>query len=129
MDVIVKPTNSDFARFVSSLLTSAVQENASAALHRASIALHTGILLEFLKRSGAKISGLSLSEGTLAWVFPAALEPLIACSNVELKGAKQALQTEVIVRRSNLPYIPVTHACAALFLPHPFSAITCVSTV
>ena len=88
------------ARFVGSLLPAAVAVGPSA-LHRTLIAFHTGVLLDFVKRS-SQASGKtgSLEEGTLAWVLPSAVYPLQEWSRVEAK--KQPLVVEVVVSKKNL---------------------------
>lgn len=59
--------NSDVARFVASLLPSAIKEGS---VHRVQLAFNAATLHEFIKRSK------SLDEGTLAYLIPALLEPL-----------------------------------------------------
>lgn len=59
--------NSDVARFVASLLPSAIKEGS---VHRVQLAFNAATLHEFIKRSN------SLDEGTLAYLIPALLEPL-----------------------------------------------------
>lgn len=97
VDIIVKPTNTDLARFVGSLLPSAVRADSGAALHRGLIAFHAGVLMEYVKKSFAKSSGATLDEGSIAWVLQSAMDPLQACSAMELKGSGLALVTETIV--------------------------------
>ncbi len=103
---MVQPTHSDFARFVGSLLPSAVvshSKNASA-VHRGLIAFHTGVLLAFVKRSyqgHKKKRGSALDESTVAWVLPAAMEPLQACAEMEVSPAREGLVSEVIVSHAD----------------------------
>ncbi|KXN83997.1 U3 small nucleolar RNA-associated protein 10 [Leucoagaricus sp. SymC.cos] len=59
--------NTDVARFITSLLPSALKENRS---HRVLLAFNAATLHEFIFRSKA------LSEGTMAYLLPALLEPL-----------------------------------------------------
>lgn len=59
--------NSGVARFVASLLPSAIKEGS---VHRVQLAFNAATLHEFIKRSK------SLDEGTLAYLIPALLEPL-----------------------------------------------------
>ncbi|KAI0092311.1 armadillo-type protein [Irpex rosettiformis] len=107
VDIMTKPDNSDFARFSGSLLPSAVSVGPSA-LHRTLIAFHTGVLLEFLKRSSQTSKTRSLTEGTLAWVLSSAVNPLQEWSRVEVK--KQALVVEVVLS-SYLLLSAISHTC------------------
>lgn len=59
--------NSDVARFVASLLPSALKENR---LHRVLLAFNAATMHEFIFRNK------TLSEGTMAYILPAVLEPL-----------------------------------------------------
>ncbi|OSD00001.1 hypothetical protein PYCCODRAFT_1479448 [Trametes coccinea BRFM310] len=79
----------EVARFVSGILP-AVLSHRSAGMHRALIAFHTGVLLEYIARSRA------LDENMMAILLPAALEPLQAASDAETK-AKPALLQETIL--------------------------------
>ncbi|EMD35136.1 hypothetical protein CERSUDRAFT_107124 [Gelatoporia subvermispora B] len=81
--------SSDLARFVSSLLPEALKAGSSGT-HRALVAFHTGVLLDFI----AKSSGLD--EGTVAHVLPAAMEPLRSVTNPDLK-LKANLAQEIIL--------------------------------
>lgn len=100
---MTKPDNTDFARFVASLLPSSIALGANT-LHRPLIAFHAGVLLEFVKRTVHKTKvqkGDSSAEATLAWLLPSAIQPLQECSNskpdVQKQSQKQALLAEVIV--------------------------------
>ena len=59
--------DSELARFVSSLLPTAVKKGL---VHRTLIAFNTATLHDFIKRSK------SLDEGTIAYLLPDLLEPL-----------------------------------------------------
>ncbi|KZT23010.1 hypothetical protein NEOLEDRAFT_1180414 [Neolentinus lepideus HHB14362 ss-1] len=59
--------NSDLSRFVTSLLMTGIEHESA---HRALVAFHTGILIEFIAKSK------SLSAGELAFILPALLVPL-----------------------------------------------------
>jgi len=61
--------NSDVARFVVSLLPSALKENCS---HRVLLVFNAAALHEFISRSK------KIDEGTMAYILPALLEPLEA---------------------------------------------------
>ncbi|KAL6308934.1 hypothetical protein BKA93DRAFT_724934 [Sparassis latifolia] len=60
--------NSDFARFVLELLPKALREDAG--LHRALVAFHTGLSLDFVAHQQ------TLDEGAVAFLLPAFVEPL-----------------------------------------------------
>ncbi|KAI9060150.1 hypothetical protein FKP32DRAFT_1760434 [Trametes sanguinea] len=79
----------EVARFASGILP-AVLSHQSAGMHRALIAFHTGVLLEYIATSRA------LDENMMAILLPAALEPLQTASRVETK-AKPALLQETIL--------------------------------
>lgn len=93
---MLKPNNDDLSRFVGSLLPTAVKTKSGVAIHRGLIAFHTGTLLDFVRASTQKRKG-ALDEGTLAWVLPAALEPLEYCSSLAVESSREGLITEVIV--------------------------------
>jgi U3 small nucleolar RNA-associated protein 10 len=93
---MLKSTNDDIARFVGSILPEAMKSQSAAAAHRSLVAFHTGILLDFVKRSSESRAG-PLDEGTLAWVLPAAMEPLQASASLEVESSKDSLISEVIV--------------------------------
>lgn len=93
---MLQPAYDDFSRFIGSLLPGAVKSTSAAGIHRALIAFHAGTLLDFVKRSCQKRVG-ALEEGTLAWVLPAAIEPLQVASTVEVESSKESLVSEVIV--------------------------------
>ncbi len=59
--------NTDVARFVTSLLPSALKENR---VHRVLLAFNAATVHEFVSRSK------TLDEGTMAYILPAILEPL-----------------------------------------------------
>jgi len=59
--------DSDLARFVSSLLPTAIKKGQ---VHSTIIAFNAATLHDFIKR------GKSINEGTLAHILPALLEPL-----------------------------------------------------
>lgn len=65
--------NSDVARFVTSLLPSAMKDGFS---HRVMLAFNAACLHDFILRSRA------LDEGTLAYLLPALLQPLQHTPNV-----------------------------------------------
>ncbi|KAJ3005360.1 hypothetical protein NUW54_g4371 [Trametes sanguinea] len=79
----------EVARFASGILP-AVLSHRSAGMHRALIAFHTGVLLEYIATSRA------LDENMMAILLPAALEPLQTASHAETK-AKPALLQETIL--------------------------------
>ncbi|CDO68791.1 hypothetical protein BN946_scf184989.g57 [Trametes cinnabarina] len=79
----------EFARFVTSILP-AVLSHHSAGMHRALIAFHTGVLLEYIAASR------TLDENTMAVLLPAVLEPLQTASKAETK-TKPALLQETIL--------------------------------
>ncbi|KAI0692328.1 hypothetical protein BC835DRAFT_1416622 [Cytidiella melzeri] len=110
VDLMIKPNNSDLARFVGSLLPSAVSAG-SGALHRTVIAFHAGVLLEFVKRSSQKSNSSASGEGTLAWILPSVLEPLQECSRVDLKHTKQALVVELVLSLYLL-LSAISHTCS-----------------
>lgn len=85
----------EVARFVSRILPTTLQSHC-AGVHRALIAFHTGLLLDFVARSKA------LDENAMAVLLPAALEPLQTASNPDA-AVKATLLQESIVRRSFAP--------------------------
>ena len=106
VDILVQPTNSDFARFVGSLLTAAIHIGASAALHRGLIAFHAGMFMAYMTKSHAKLGGGAVDEGSLAWLTASILEPLRTYSELKVKAHSQLpLVTEAIVR---LPHMCVS---------------------
>ena len=82
---------------------------AVAAIHRALIAFHVGMLMDFVKRMRDVCAG-PLDEGTLAWVLPAAAEPLQVCAGLEVESSKDSLVSEVILS-SYLLLSAVAHTC------------------
>lgn len=121
--------NSELARFIGSLLPSAIHVQHGAAIHRTLIAFHTGILLEFVKRSFHKAKGGSLDEGALAWVLPAAIGPLAACASSEVKAAKDSLVSEVIVSVGIVPNWHPLNIHTALVVPSAFRPISYMPAV
>ena len=77
MAIVLQPANSDFARYVGGMLPIAIKSPMAAkTVHRAMIAMHTGVLLEFVRRLfGARGKGKSaaVDEGTVTWVSLAAM--------------------------------------------------------
>ncbi|GJE92911.1 U3snoRNP10 and BP28CT domain-containing protein [Phanerochaete sordida] len=96
VELMLKPTNTDLARFVGGLLLAAVKTPGVAGVHRALVAFHAGTLMDFVKRMRDLRAG-PLDEGTLAWVLPAAVEPLQLCAELELESAKNAVVSEVVL--------------------------------
>jgi hypothetical protein len=100
--------NTDIARFVTSLLPSALKENRS---HRVLLAFNAATLHEFISRSR------SLNEGTMAYILPALLEPL---------ERKSEAPRDAVVRTSlNIPFafgdsIFFCSLEASSFYPHWF---------
>ena len=98
---MLQPANSDFARFVGAMLPTAIKSPlAASTVHRAMIAMHTGVLLEFVRRTfGARGKGKSaaVDEGTVTWVLLAAMEPLQTCAEIEVDASKESLIGEVVV--------------------------------
>ncbi|EKM52689.1 uncharacterized protein PHACADRAFT_101069 [Phanerochaete carnosa HHB-10118-sp] len=109
VELMLKPTNTDLARFVGSLLPSTINATSAAAVHRALVAFHTGTLMDFVKRMRDLRSG-PLDEETLAWVLPAAMKPLQACTELEVESAKDALVSEVVLS-SYLLLSALAHTC------------------
>ncbi|KIP06398.1 hypothetical protein PHLGIDRAFT_128310 [Phlebiopsis gigantea 11061_1 CR5-6] len=109
VELMLQPANDDFSRFIGSLLPGAVKSTSAAGIHRALIAFHAGTLLDFVKRSCRKRVG-ALEEGTLAWVLPAAIEPLQVVSTVEVESSKETLVSEVILS-SYLLLSALAHTC------------------
>lgn len=70
--------NSDLARFVSSLLPTAIKKGL---VHQTIIAFNAATLHDFIKRSK------SINEGTLAHILPALLEPLHQTQKNSVKDA------------------------------------------
>lgn len=99
----MKPANAEFARFVGSLLPYALRPELSVALHRGLIAFHTGVLMEYVKKSHTKLGGGALDEASLAWFLQSAMEPLYICAGQEVKGHGPALVAEAIVSRIYSP--------------------------
>ncbi|KZT03292.1 uncharacterized protein LAESUDRAFT_744673 [Laetiporus sulphureus 93-53] len=81
--------NSDLSRFISGLLLIALKENGPS-VHKALVAFHTGVLLDFVAKS--KI----LDEGTVAFLLTASLEPLQLVLEATTK-AKEAIRQESIL--------------------------------
>ncbi|KAI0742763.1 hypothetical protein C8Q80DRAFT_1221194 [Daedaleopsis nitida] len=81
--------NPDLARFVASILP-AVLDHQAPPLHRALIAFHTGVLLEYIATSKA------IDENTIAILLPAALDPLQRASNPD-SLLKPTLLQEIIL--------------------------------
>ncbi len=105
--VILSPANAAFARFVAERLSFTFQQEAASSLgtlHRGLIAFHTGVLLEFLTRLSANGDNGRVDENILAWFLPAVMDPLEACSSIEIEPSKSALVLEVIVRITLLPH-------------------------
>lgn len=98
---MVQPANTDLARFIAGLLPAVVKlPNAPNALHRALVALHTGVLFEFIRRtfgSRGKGKNAAVDEGTVAWVLVAASEPLQICTVSEVERSKESIVSEVVV--------------------------------
>lgn len=90
-ELLTKP---DVARFVLSVFPE-VLENRSASVHRALIAFHTGVVLEYVARSKV------LDENIMTVLLPAALEPLQSASNAD-NTVKPALLHELIVRMNSV---------------------------
>ena len=66
----------DFARFVASLMPSAVKKSR---VHRVLLMFNAACLHDFITKSK------SLDEGTVAFLLPALLEPLESTNNEHLK--------------------------------------------
>ncbi len=90
-ELLTKP---DVARFVLSVFPE-VLKNRSASVHRALIAFHTGVVLEYVARSKV------LDENIMTVLLPAALEPLQSASNAD-NTVKPALLHELIVRMNSV---------------------------
>ena len=82
----------EVVRFVSGILPQVLRDH-GAGVHRALIAFHAGVLLEYVAKSQA------LDENAMAILLPAALEPLQVASNSEVQ-VKPALLQESIVSLS-----------------------------
>lgn len=93
---MLQTTNNDLARFIGNLLPEAVKSSSVAAVHRGLIVFHTGILLDFVKRVSEKNTG-ALEEETLAWVLPAAMEPLQVAAAIEVASSRESIMSEVVV--------------------------------
>ncbi|KAI0712775.1 armadillo-type protein [Cerioporus squamosus] len=85
-EMLSKP---EVARLVTKILPS-VLKDCSAGLHRALIAFHTGVLLEYIAKCKA------LDENAMALLLPAAMEPLESASAEDSPG-KPALLHELIL--------------------------------
>lgn len=88
--------NGDFSRFIGTLLPEAIRSPSTAAVHKGLIAFHAGTLLDFVKRGCEKRAG-ALEEDTLAWVLPAAIEPLEVSATIEVESSKGSMVSETIV--------------------------------
>lgn len=93
---MLQPFNGDFSRYIGSLLPEAIRSPSAAAVHRGLIAFHTGTLLDFVKRTCEKRAG-ALEEGMLAWILPAAIEPLEVSATIEVESSKGSIVSETIV--------------------------------
>jgi hypothetical protein len=129
VDIMTKHNSSDFARFVGSLLPRTVAAGPGA-LHRTLVAFHAGVLLEFVKRPSQKGNSISLPEGTLAWLLPAALEPLYHCSKLQAKSAQKVLLSDVIVSKNQLSsLLQHTYGLIAGFVPNSLSNFAYLSSI
>ncbi|OCH90866.1 hypothetical protein OBBRIDRAFT_729952 [Obba rivulosa] len=81
--------NSDLARFVSSLLPDSLKSGGEGT-HRALIAFHTGVLLDFIAKSQA------LNEGTVTHLLPASMEPLRFVGGSDLKIKANLVQETIL---------------------------------
>ena len=98
---MMQSVNAELARWIGGLLPAIVKSpNAPNALHRALIALHTGVLFEFIRRtfgSRGKGKNAAVDEGTIAWVLVAASEPLQICTVMHIERLKESMISEVVV--------------------------------
>ena len=101
VNVTMQSANAELARWIGGLLPAIVKSpNAPNALHRALIALHTGVLFEFIRRtfgSRGKGKNAAVDEGTIAWVLVAASEPLQICTVMQIERLKESMISEVVV--------------------------------
>ncbi|OBZ74951.1 U3 small nucleolar RNA-associated protein 10 [Grifola frondosa] len=81
--------NTDLARFVADLLPAALREGGAGA-HRTLIAFHIGTLLEFIAQSK------TLDEGIIAFLLPAAMEPLQLAQDPESSVKSTVLQESIL---------------------------------
>ncbi|KAH9893998.1 hypothetical protein C8Q73DRAFT_694035 [Cubamyces lactineus] len=79
----------EVVRFVSGILPQ-VLRNHSAGVHRALIACHAGVLLEYVAKSQ------TLDENAMAILLPAALEPLQVAGNSEVQVKPALLQESIL---------------------------------
>ncbi|KAI0369251.1 hypothetical protein BV20DRAFT_968110 [Pilatotrama ljubarskyi] len=79
----------DVARFVSGIFPAVLKDH-SAGVHRALVAFHTGVLLEFIGQSQ------SLDENAMAIMLPAVLEPLQNASLSETAVKPAMLQESIL---------------------------------
>lgn len=108
--ILLQPQNSDFARFVASILPAALQMEAIGGVHRGLIAFHTSVLLDFIKKNHDARKGNVPDESILAWYLPAASEPLQICSKVEVESSREALVKETILS-AFLLLSALSHTC------------------
>ncbi|KAJ8482003.1 hypothetical protein ONZ51_g5640 [Trametes cubensis] len=79
----------EVVRFVSGILPQVLRDH-GAGVHRALIAFHAGVLLEYVAKSQA------LDENAMAILLPAALEPLQVASNSEVQVKPALLQESIL---------------------------------
>ncbi|TBU55148.1 armadillo-type protein [Dichomitus squalens] len=85
-DMITKP---EVARFVSSVFPTILKEH-GAGVHRALIAFHTGVLLEYVAKSK------TLDENAMALLLPAAMEPVESASSAQSEVKHALLQESIL---------------------------------
>ncbi|KAI0070967.1 hypothetical protein K474DRAFT_1669523 [Panus rudis PR-1116 ss-1] len=110
VNLILHSSNVDFARFVASILTSALRLESIGGVHRGLIAFHTSVLLAFIKESHERRKGNVPDESTLAWLLPAAVEPLQLASSKTVSPSKSHLLKETILS-SYLLLTALSHTC------------------
>ena len=107
ISLMVQPMGSDLARFIGSLLPTVINSpHATHSVHRALIAMHTGLLLGYVRRNlgvANKRKSVLADESMLAWILPAAMEPLQLCAQLEVESSKESIIAEVVVSSSCFP--------------------------